>query len=290
MTVGAATQPSTRARGFAGWGLSIVADLGGITILLAKGLAAMVRPRRDAPPLLRATTHHAGWIIALGLPLVGLVHVSLGSFLAMQAYFGATFTEGTGIVVGLGLIRNISPLMTGFVLAGLCGVRMTGELRGGGRPGLDDPRSLPDRDVARGDRVDARPIPASGRIAFARVLGAAIAGPCLSLAGVVVGTLLGLAVARSMLGQSPAIFLIKIAEMLQPVDVAGLLIKGMAFAGSAALIATYEGLRPESQGGPNAYRAVLRSVLAVLILNFTWFNLVYLTGDPFGPNVAASAG
>jgi ABC-type transporter Mla maintaining outer membrane lipid asymmetry permease subunit MlaE len=144
--------------------------------------------------------------------------------------------------------------------------------------------------VARGDRLDTRPVPTSGRIAFARVVGAAVAGPCLAFAGVVVGTLLGLLVARSMLGQSSAIFLIKIAEMLQPVDVVGLIVKGMAFAGSSALIATFEGLRPESRGGPNPYRAVLRSIVAILLLNFTWFNLVYLTGDPFGPDVAVSAG
>ena len=93
-----------------------------------------------------------------------------------------------------------------------------------------------------------------------------------------------------MLGQSPAIFLGKIAEMLQPADVVGLVVKGMAFAASTALIATFEGLRPERDGGPRPYRAVLRSLVAVLILNFTWFNLVYLAGDPFGPVVAASAG
>ena len=33
----------------------------------------------------------------MGLPMVGLVHVGLGSFLAMQAYFGATFMDGIGL-------------------------------------------------------------------------------------------------------------------------------------------------------------------------------------------------
>ena len=74
------------------------------------------------------------------------------------------------------------------------------------------------------------------------------------------------------------------------VALVGLSVKGVAFAGCAALIATYEGLRPEAQGGPDPFRAVLRSITAILFLNFTWFNLVYLAGNPFGPNVVTSAG
>ena len=288
MSIAATPEPTTFGRG--PWIWATLADLGGLAILAASALASPFRPRLDAPRLPRSVIHHAGWMLGMGLPLVGLVHVSFGSFLAMQAYFGATFTEATGIVVGLGLIRNVAPLLSGFVLAGLIAATVCGDLRGGARPGLDDPASLPDRDVARGDRPDPRPTPGRGRIALARVLGASLAGPVLALWGVFVGSLMGLLVARSMLGQSPAIFLGKVAEMLQPMDVIGLLVKGAAFPASAALIATFEGLRPDREGGPSAYRAVLRSVVAVLILNFTWFNLVYLAADPFGPDVVASAG
>jgi phospholipid/cholesterol/gamma-HCH transport system permease protein len=272
------------------WPLSLVADLGGIALL---GISALVSPIRDRGKTIsihRAAFANAGWMLAMGIPLVGLVHLSIGSFLAMQAYFGATFTEGAGIVVGLGLLRNIAPLLTGFIMAGLICTKVTSDLNGGSRPGLDDTRSVPDRDVERGLRLDNRAVPSAGRVALARVLGAALAGPTLAVWGATVGILMGLVVSKSMLGQSPEIFLGKIAEMLMPVDVFGLLLKGIAFVGSTALIATYEGLRPESRGGPDAYRAVLRSIMMILFLNFTWFNLVYLAGDPFGPNVAASAG
>jgi phospholipid/cholesterol/gamma-HCH transport system permease protein len=213
----------------------------------------------------------------------------MGSFLTMQAYFGATFTEGAGIVVGLGLIRNLAPLLTGFVLVGLITTKVTADLNGGARPGLDDPLSRPDRAVSRGERIDPRPVPRRGRLAMARILGAMIAGPILTLWGFVVGTMIGVLVARSMLGQSPSIFIGKIVEMLQPVDILGLGLKGMFFAGSTALIASFEGLRPQHEGGPDAHRAAWRSLLAVLLLNFTWFNLVYLAGDPFGPDVAVTS-
>lgn len=275
-------------RGLVSTWIGLVADLGGIAMLAAKSSLAVFRGRSGGAPLHAAAAGQATWMLAMGLPLVGLVHVSFGSFLAMQAYFGATFTEGAGAVVGLGLIRNVAPLLTGFVLAGLIAAKVTSDLRGGIRPGLDDPRSLPDRDVAQGLRIDERPRPTPGRVALARILGAAIAGPVLTTWGAAVGTTMGLLVTRSMLGQSPAIFVGKMLEMLQPIDVVGIGVKGSAFAAMAALIATFEGLRPEQDGGPDAYRAVFRSVFMILFLNFTWFNLVYLAGDPFGPNVVAA--
>jgi hypothetical protein len=171
---------------------------------------------------------------------------------------------------------------------GLIAAKIPADLRGGIRPGLDDRWSLPDRDVAQGVRADERPRPEVGRVALARVLGAAVAGPVLTTLGATVGTTMGLLVSRSMLGQSPAIFLGKIAEMLQPIDVAGLVVKGAAFAGMAALIATFEGLRPERDGGPDHFRAAFRSTFMILLLNFVWFNLVYLAADPFGPSVIAT--
>ncbi len=268
--------------------LGLVRDLGGIAILATKALGSILRRSAQSTPFLPAMTAQMTWMLAMGIPLVGLVHVSFGSFLAMQAYFGATFTEGAGAVVGVGLIRNVAPLLSGFILAGLIAAKVTSDLRGGIRPGLDDPRSVPDRDVAQGIRQDDRPRPELGRVALARILAAAISGPVLTAWGAAVGTTMGLLVTRSMLGQSPAIFLGKIAEMLQPVDVAGMVVKGAGFAAMAALISTFEGLRSENDGGPDAYKAVFRSIFMILFLNFTWFNLVYLAGDPFGPDVVAA--
>ena len=100
----------------------------------------------------------------MGCPLVGLVHVAMGSFLSLQAYFGSTFVDGTGAVVGVGLLRNLATLMTGMTLSGLLAGRMIPELvaigagpteEAAGRPGqgaraarpigpFDDPPEAPD--------------------------------------------------------------------------------------------------------------------------------------------------
>ncbi len=85
--------------------------------------------------------HQLFWMLLFGFPLVGLIHIAMGSFLSLQAYYGSTFVDGTGAVVGVGLLRNLGGLMTGLTLAGMLAARMIPGLRflaregtaGGGR-------------------------------------------------------------------------------------------------------------------------------------------------------------
>ncbi len=145
----------------------------------------------------------------------------------MQAFFHATFTEAVGAVVGLGLIRNLAPLLAGMVLTAILALRIVPELRLGDRAALDDDaHALPDRDVVLGIRPDDRPETEPARLAAVRVIAAAIAGPVLSIWGALIGMLIGMLVAQDKLSVSPGIFLGKLAEMVEPGDAAGLIGKG----------------------------------------------------------------
>ena len=73
--------------------------------------------------------HQLFWMLFTGFPLVGLVHIAIGSFLSLQAYYGSTFVDGTGAVVGVGLLRNLGAMMTGLTFAGILAARMVPELR-----------------------------------------------------------------------------------------------------------------------------------------------------------------
>ena len=145
----------TRSPGSAGRTLDALAYLGGL------GLPRRRRPPGARPPA--ATTTAAGsvgrgelsWMLRLGLPLVALVHVGIGSFLSMQSYFGGTFVEGTGAVVGVGLIRNVAPLMAGLTLAGLLAARVTPELAPGARS-TEATRVGPSPRTARGATAAGR--------------------------------------------------------------------------------------------------------------------------------------
>jgi phospholipid/cholesterol/gamma-HCH transport system permease protein len=268
-----------------------VAYLGGLATLAVVAARAGIRPSRSCPRLGPAVVRQGGWFLGMGLPLVGLVHVGLGSFLVMQAYFGATFVAAAGPVVGVGLFRNLAPLITGLILAGLLAARLTPELRGRSHVGLDgDPRWIPDREVALGLRPDPRSPTPPARLALARLVAAAGSGPVLSLWGAAVGTGIGWLVARVMLGQSSPVFFGSFLERLWIRDVVGLVAKGAAFGTVAALFACFEGLRTPAVTDPDAVavascRAACLSAVTILLINAFWFKIVYLSGTPFGPTV-----
>ncbi len=129
--------------------LAIMGYVGGVTLLAMAALGAFLWPlsSRDqapAPGFLKTLMHQLFWMLFTGFPLVGLVHIAMGSFLSLQAYYGSTFVDGTGAVVGVGLLRNLGGLMTGLTFAGILAARM---IPGAAHPFAlpVDPRSLVDR-------------------------------------------------------------------------------------------------------------------------------------------------
>ncbi|CAN5866047.1 hypothetical protein BH23PLA1_BH23PLA1_26130 [soil metagenome] len=285
--------------------LDLLGYLGGIGILFASAVCALVRPRGTALPLRRALDRQLQWLLGTGVPLVGLAHVGMGSFLAMQAFFGATFVEGAGPVVGLGLVRNVAPLLAGILLAGMMAARWVPELRTVSPMELEsDPTDIPDRDVARGVVADDREPPEPARLVLVRVLAAMVAGPVLAIWGAAAGMLVGWSVSVGVLHVPSPIFFGKFLEMLWLRDALGLTVKPALFGGVTALIVCHEGLRLRPDVGvladadANAEastcslpvaggRAVCLSTFAILVLNLSWFTLVYLAGPPFGPTVLA---
>jgi phospholipid/cholesterol/gamma-HCH transport system permease protein len=276
-------------------GASYLGNLGGLVISAVRSVYA---PVGTVPPFVPTLTRQTGTILAMGIPLVGLVHIGMGSFLSMQAYFGGTFVDGTGAVVGVGLIRNIAPLMTGLTLAGLLAALFIPELRGRFTQALDaDPRAIADRDPPLpGQRVATALSPEPARLAAVRLSAGVIAGLVLSVWGVLVGTVVGWQVAQTLLGVSTDSFFSMFLETLWIRDVAGLVIKGGAFALFAALFACHEGLSGSADAPGNATipwaacRAACFAAVATLALNSVWFLLVYHAGPAFGPTLLAPPG
>lgn len=254
--------------------LGALGYLGGLVTLVAGAAAELVRPRAGEPSIRGSAVRHAEWMIGMGAPLAALLHVGLGSFLSMQAFFGATFIEAAGPVVAIGLLRNVAPLMTGFLVSGLFAARITPELR----LATEADRSI-------------RP----ARRAASRILGALLAGPVLVLVSTAVGVGVGSVVAAAMLGLPAPLFFAKALEMLWVRDVWGVVAKGMAFSAVAASLACHEGLRPDADASPaavrvSAYRAACLSSVSILMMNNAWFLLVYHAGPAFGPTVLLTPG
>jgi phospholipid/cholesterol/gamma-HCH transport system permease protein len=282
-----------------GWlGHSVIAGIGyvgGVALLLAGALGSMSRLARDedGPGFWPVLKHELWWFLLMGFPLVGLVHVGMGSFLSLQAYFGSTFVDGTGAVVGVGLVRNLAPLMAGLTLSGLYACRIIAELQ--------EPRNLESADdpAAPESRRAAR-----GRLAAPRIAAAAVATIMLSLWGVAVGTAVGWQCADTMMGLSYETFFMMFWQMLWFRDVLGIVVKGALFGLFPAAICCHEGLclaegnraamagagSPQSRsladqlGGP-IVRAACLSMVSILLANMTWFLLVYHAVPVFGPSL-----
>ena len=277
--------------------LGVLRYVGGFAILIAAAARSLARPIGVTRPLFwPAFRRQLGWMIGAGLPMVVLINVSLGSFLAMQAYYGATFVEAAGPVVGIGLFRNLSPMMAGFVLAGLLAARTTRELRFAEKLGPDDdPRWIPGRVGSQSNSGGSPHLADSARLAAVRIAAGAASGPPLAILGACIGMAVGCGVAKSMLGVSGAVYFSKFYEMFWVRDVFGLVVKGLLFGGSAAAFACYEGLRrPDEQDSASlasaSFRAVWLASLSVLIMNLGWFVFAYLAGPPWGPTVLPAPG
>src|SRR5271165_1029494 len=106
--------------------IGVLSYLGGVAALMIAAAVSLFTVQRDddLPGFWTVLKEELWWLLLFGAPLVGLVHVAMGSFLSMQAYFGSTFLDGTGAVVGVGLLRNLATLMTGLTVSGLISCRL----------------------------------------------------------------------------------------------------------------------------------------------------------------------
>lgn len=273
--------------------LTMTSYLGGAVLLALGSVGWLLRPEKDRaaglPGFSLTTARQLSWMLALGFPLVGLVHMAMGSFLAMQAYYGSTFIDGTGAVVGVGLLRNLGGMMSGMTLASLLAARMIPELR--------RLRRLHESGDVEG------PWPAAVRLAAPRIAAAAVACPLLSLWGVAVGTLIGWQASVSMMGLPSKTFFMMMTKMMWFRDVVGLVCKGVLFGAFPAAICCHEALRVgfrdneppgdsatlhADAGAPLAmpvFRATCLGIVSILIVNMSWFMLVYHAVPFYGPTL-----
>ena len=273
--------------------LAVMSYVGGVALLSLGAVGWLFRPRGDRerglPGFGRTMVRQLSWMLALGFPLVGLVHVAMGSFLAMQAYYGSTFIDGTGAVVGVGLLRNLGGLMTGMILSGILAARMIPELRRLARP------------CEEGE--PAGPLPVAVRLAGPRIAAAAMACLLLSMWGIAVGTLVGWQASLSLMGLPSETFFMMMVKMIWFRDVVGLVVKGLLFGLLPAAICCHEALRTgfreemfargdaalhADAGAPLAapvFRATCLGILAILIVNMSWFMLVYHAVPFYGPTL-----
>jgi len=294
--------------------IGVLSYLGGVAALMISAAVSLITfPRDDdLPGFWTVLKEELWWLLLMGAPLVGLVHVAMGSFLSMQAYFGSTFLDGTGAVVGVGLLRNLATLMTGLTLSGLMACRLIpGRLGLGQGPAASTGPATDTRFPAVSNQPGAtsgepQQLPAPGRLAAPRMIATALASMLLALWGFAVGTVVGWQAASSLLGLPSDMYFLMFYRMIWFRDVVGMIVKGLLFGLVPATICCFEALRAarlsagETSGrtapasgdcsapldlAAPIVRAACLSMMSILLLNMTWFMLVYHAVPVYGPSL-----
>jgi phospholipid/cholesterol/gamma-HCH transport system permease protein len=292
--------------------IGVLSYLGGVAALMISAAVSLITfPRDDdLPGFWTVLKEELWWLLLMGAPLVGLVHVAMGSFLSMQAYFGSTFLDGTGAVVGVGLLRNLATLMTGLTLSGLMACRLIpGRLGLGQGPAASAGPATDTRFPAVSNHPGAtsdepQQLPAPGRLAAPRMIATALASMLLALWGFAVGTVVGWQAAGSLLGLPSDMYFLMFYRMIWFRDVVGMIVKGLLFGLVPATICCFESLRAvrlsagetsrrTASGDCSApldlaapiVRAACLSMMSILLLNMTWFMLVYHAVPVYGPSL-----
>ncbi len=220
--------------------------------LLATAWRVLRRPSllrwRDVMPLVERAGADGLLIVGLMTLLLGVVMGYQGA-IQLQRFGAASYTPR---LVGIGAVRELTPLMTAIVVAGRSGAAFAAEI---------------------GTMKVSQEIDALRALGFAphsflvlpRCIALAICVPILTLIADVVSILGALAVVVLVLDTTPLEFLVGSREAIEAGDVLVGLIKSVAYAQAIALAACHHGLRT-SGGAEGVGRRTTATVVSALVL------------------------
>lgn len=189
------------------------------------------------------------------LGVVTVVLLFMGMVLALQmAYILKKFgvTEYVGAVVGVGMFRELGPLITCIVMSGYIGAAIAAELG----------------TMAVSEELEALTAGAVHPVRFLvvpRFIATTVMVPCVTMIGNFVGILGGMFIAYKVLKISPALYVQKMMEPMVVKDILTGVFKSWVFAAIIALIACFEGMRVES-GAEGVGQATTKSIVLSIVM------------------------
>jgi phospholipid/cholesterol/gamma-HCH transport system permease protein len=239
--------------------------LGETVLALGLLLRGRARFRRvDLLHALEATGVSALGIVALINFLIGAVLAFVGAVQLQQ--FGAAIYVAN--LVGIGVLRELGPLMTGFVMAGRTGAAFAATL---GTMTVNE-----EVDALR--TMGLRP---AEFLVLPRVLATALMMPALVAYADLLGLLGGLFVGVSMLGLGTTEYVRQTQASVELRHAWIGLAKSVAFGAVVALTGTYYGIRcgrSAAAVGEAATRAVVMGILLVVVVDAVVTVLAYVLG------------
>ena len=240
-----------------GYLLGGVRRLGAVALFFARLLIRCV-PSLARPRLLILQVYNAG---ARSLIIIMLSGLFVGMVLGLQGYdllqrFGSE--EALGTAAALGLLRELSPVITALLFAGRAGTALASEI------GL----------MRATDQLTAMEIMAVDPLAYVaapRFLGGVIAMPLLTAIFSMIGLFGAQLVGVQLMRVDRGVFWSQTQGSVDLHDVSEGMVKGVVFGIACSLIAVYEGYHAEPTAagvGLATTRTVVASSVIVLLLDY----------------------
>ncbi|MCL5436511.1 MAG: ABC transporter permease [Candidatus Dependentiae bacterium] len=252
-----------------GRGTLIFCDkIGGFVLFFGRIISTLCSSRLKYAQVLKQME-----VIGIGsLGIVFLTGAFTGLAFALQSYIGfhrVGTEEFVGLVVTLGMTRELGPVLTGLMITGRCCSAMAAE--------IGTMRITEQIDALRTIGIDPYQY-----LIVPRVLAGTIATPILTLFSMVCGIVGGYLLSIYMLGLNPETYVGIILARVELSDVTGGLIKAAFFGFIFSGVGTYRGFHT-SGGAQGVGRATTQSVVlgSILILVANYFLTSWLFQSGF---------
>lgn len=214
------------------------------------------------PPIrVRLTIEQIEFIGIQSLPIILLSSIFTGAVFTYESYDAFAYFGAQGLVggtVGVALTRELSPTLTGLLVAGRAGSAMAAELG-----------SM--RVTEQIDALEAMAVDPVNYLVKPRLVAAVLAVPMLTAVFDAVGMLGSYVVGVYVLHLSPPEFLVRLRDWVDWDDIWAGLAKAIVFGAIVGLVACYKGYYTEGGAvgvGRSTTSAVVVASVVVLIANY----------------------
>lgn len=247
--------------------LTVCNNVGGFALFFVRVMRTLFTTR---PKIVQILKHME--VIGVGSILIVVLTGSFtGLAFALQSWIGFSrvgTTEFIGLVVTLGMTRELGPVLTGLMVTGRCGSAMTAEIG-----------SM--RITEQIDALETLCIDPFQYLIVPRIVASVLVMPFLVIISMICGIIGGYCLCVYSLNISPESYTEIIRERVELSDVTGGLIKAAFFGLFISWVGTYEGYMTSggSRGvGTSTTRSVVIGSITILIANYFLSSILFQTG------------
>lgn len=244
--------------------IAFVEELGQMMMMLVEAVVWAFRP----PYRLRVWFQALDMVGVGSLPIVLLTGVFSGLVLAYQAYYAFRLFNAESLVggtVAVSLVRELGPVLAGLMVAGRTGSAMTTELG----------------TMRVTEQIDAMAVMAVNPVQYLvtpRLISSILMLPLLTMLFNMVGIVAAYLLAVHVLNVDPGIFLTKIRDFVQPIDLLKSATKAAAFGMVIALVGCYKGFYASGGAkgvGEATTSSVVTSSVSILCIDYVFTVLMW---------------